>query len=341
MDCRYFQKFLGFEWPNLEESDTCPEYLIPHGCSYNDGGLPRLRHLSIVGGFNWPITGVKHITTLELRGPVDLKLAIFAEFFRMNTSLESLNLINVHTWASPSHHQENTISLPHLNELSICDEGATCGRALALLTLPSLKSLSVFSAGQSFRSDSPWSEFCSRLPISSLEAQYGPPSGGSITMAGSDGLGAQSLYFRECSFKATGTVLFRSLSSPSLSSVTSFSFIKDMPEKVMTLGQNLAICDLLKHLSRVESIHLCPTLLAIRVLRKLRDDSELCPRLRELGVMIAEKYRARVVNLVDGMLRIRGGGGGWEVRIAKCPHPIGPQRGGELRTQLVWKKVDE
>lgn len=341
LDCSSFQRLLGFEWPNLEEFVWVDNCFNPgaHRSNYN-GGLPRLRHLSIKRGPSWPTTAAKNLTTLRLTGPMDLEPTGFAELLRRNTSLRSLGLTHVNVREPPSCCQEESIELPHLNELRVYDGAGTCRHALALLNLPSLRALSVSStAEQSFQSDSPWSGFCSRLSITSLEARYNDAA---IRVVGSDGSEIRPLEFEEFSYADTGSALFRSLSSPSLSSVTSWSFINNMPEGIMSSPQISAICDLLKHLSRVERMRVCPSRLAVEVSRRLRDDSRLCLGLKDLGVTVTDQTREAVVDNVNEALKARAAGNdGWEMRMITT----GPlyaaylQRGLEPRTQVVWKKV--
>ena len=337
--CRFFQQFLGFEWPILEEldlNDICHLNLGLHGASC-DGGLPRLRYLTIQGGFNWAMKVAKNLTTLKLQGPMDLQLAAFAEFLRANTSLESLSLIHLDALGSPGRREE-PINLPHLNALLV--HHAKCECVLALLTLPSLGSLAVSSTGgQSFWSDSPWSGFVSRLSITSLKAQYYSPSYGSITVVGSNGLDPQPLYLKEFSHTTATTALFRLLSNPSLSSVTSFSFVDNMPEGFMSRQQISVICGLLDHLSRVECMRLCPSGLAIEVVRRLGDDSELCPGLRGFEIMVTDRARDVIEDLVYEVLEARSGSGdGWQMRATRYSYLEGlPLM--ESRTKMVWEKA--
>ena len=346
LECGFFQRFLGFEWPALEElvwNDTCLLHSSLHGGSY-DKGLPKLRYLTIKGGFDWTMKVAKNLTTLKLQGPLVLELAVFAELLRMNTSLESLNLSHLNAQESPGHRREEPINLPHLDTLSVFN--ATCGCALTLLTLPSLKTLVVSSSnlGRSFWSDSPWSDFVNRLSITSLEAWCSPPSNENIRVVGSNGPDTLPLYLKDSSSKTTIVALFRSLSNPSLSSVTSFSFINNMPEGVMSPEQISVTCDLLKHLSRVECMRLCPSGLVVEALRRLRDDSGLCPELRKLDIMVSAEALWRVMNLVDEVLEAWSGegdevlkarsgkGDGWEKRITKYEYCIPPM------TQVVLER---
>ena len=348
LSCWSFKKILGFDWPNLKEfvwTDTC---LGPSHCGGGyEGSLPRLRDLSIQGGFNWPMKTAKHLSNLKLQGPMDLEFTVFAGFLRKNTSLESLDLTDVNVLKPFSNCQEKSIELPHLNKLRVCDDGTTCGGALPLLNIPSLRRLSVVStAQQGFLSHSPWSQFCGGLSITSLKAGYcAPPRGyATITVVGSDESGIQSLYLKELSYPGISTPLFRSLSNPSLSSVTSFSFVDDMPEGILSLRQVSAICDLLKHLSRVECMHLCPSRLAVGVVRRLRDDPELCPGLRVLGIIVTDKIREKSQNLVGDMLKSRTSGGDWwgmDSRPAICQSSSGWHNGGDSpRTHMVWEKAN-
>lgn len=340
-----FRRLLGFEWPNLEEFDWIDDGPLDssiHQVDY-DGELPRLRNLSISlnGGFNWPMTVAKHLTTLSLkgRGPMDLELAVFTEFLRKNTSLESLTLTNLKIRGSPS--REKPIGLPHLNELSV--HRTTCGDVLDLLDLPSLKRLQAsFPTGQSFWSDSHLSKFYGRLSITSLNAKYFTHRrGNEIRVVGSNGSDTESLYLKELSRTKMDTALSRSMSSPWLSSITSFSFIEKMPEEVISFSQISAICGLLRHLSRVECMHLCPSELAIEVVRRLWGDPELCPRLKELGIMVTDKTRKTALDLAGEMLKARAGGGdGWEMMEIDCPYQTGFQRAFRLRTEVVLRKAN-
>lgn len=332
LDRRSFQQWLGFEWTNTRVLN-----LDLQGGSC-DGGLPRLRDLSIRGGFGWPMTVVKHLTILKLTGPMDLELAVFAEFLRRNTSLESLALMNLNVLGSPGRHQEERIKLPHLNQLSVSH--AKCGCALALLDLPSLKSLAVFSIlGQIFWSEPHWSRFYNRLPITSLEARC-HFSHRHVTVVGVSGQDTKSLHLEELSYTNAETSLFRSLSGSSLSSVTSFSFIKNMPEGIMPWTQVSAICDLLRHLPRVERMHICPSRLAVQVLQRLRDNPQLCPRLEELGAVVTGATLCTAVKLVDGMPKGQAGGGdGWKLRTMNYLDPP-DLRGVEPRIVVVWGKAN-
>jgi hypothetical protein len=343
--CWSFKKIVGFDWPNLEEfvwNDTCAK--SSHCGSSQDGGLPRLRDLSIRGGFNWPLAAARHLKTLRLRETMDLELAVFARFLRRNTSLQYLDLTYVNILKTFSYRQEEPIKLPYLNELQVRINDGTCGRALALLRLPSLKRLSVISeARQGFLSHSPLSEFCSQLSITSLEGGYCvPPRGNAtITVVGSNELGTRSLCFEEFPFPGMSTTLFRSLSIPSLASVTSFSFGNEIPEGIMSSQQILAICDLLKHLSRVERMSLSPSRLAVGIVRRLRNDSELCPRLRVLGIIVTPEIRETAANLVVEMLKSRASGGDkWEMsgKPTLCWSTTDWKSGGGLRFQMVWEK---
>ena len=332
----------GFVWPNLEECDWADNCLIgderTHG-DICDEELPKLRHLSTDGGFNWPMTVAKNLTTAKLEGQKDLDLAVFTEFLRRNTSLEYLELTNLTIRQSPGHRQEASIDLPHLKELWV--KNVACDSALTLLNLPSLKRLSVSSeSGEIFRLHSQWPEFCSRLSITNLEATHYNRK--NIAIAGFDGSGSRSLYFylHSPSSRHIVTALFRSPSNHSLSSVTSFSFINDMPEGVITWQQTWAICDLLKYLSRVERIRLCPNRLVTEAVRRLMVHTELCPELRELSVVVPEQVCRATVALVGQMLKARAGGSdGWEMTmIEDIEDPSGVGEDGVEYREVTFHK---
>lgn len=340
-DCLSFRELLGLEWPNLENldfTDTCYLNSIPHRGRCN-GGLPKLRDLSIRGGFIWPMTVAKDLKTFQLQGSIDLELSVVTELLRRNTLLESLELTNLVVRELPSHYKEESIELPHLKNLSISN--STYGSVMTLLKLPSLKRLVVSSKSPrvNFWFEPLWSKFCRKLSITRLEAQHRPSSRGSITVVGSNGYGpdSESFYLKDFSNMEIHIALLRSLSSLFLSSVTMFSFINNMPEGALPLGYMYTTCELLKHLSRVECMCLCPSQLAVGVVRRLRDDSKLCPRLRRLWV----KAPLAALDLVDEMLKIRASGGDeWEMRIIESQYPSDFPHGTEPVTRAVWKKTN-
>lgn len=309
MDCGLFYRLFGYEWPNLKEftlTDSCSS-----GSSFHEGryvyplhsGPPKLKVLLVEGSPNWPMNVVTSLTIFRLKGTKTLKLETLAKFFRRNTSLETLELINLDVWKPSNWHRIEPIVLPHLVKLSVRD--ATCGCALALLRLPSLEQLRISSIrGQDPWTYSPWSEFCSRLHTVSLEAHHRSSSRNGITVTGwSKGMDTRSfLRFTEFnSLDHLGTALFGSLSRASLSSVTSVSFIKHMPDGCRSPSLIAAICNLLEHLPQVERMHLRPSRLVIGVVRRLSGDQKLCPGLRELGIKATESACKTVLSLVAGM----------------------------------------
>ena len=340
IDCRLFQRLLGCNWPNLRKlllEDVCCLGSSSHGGSY-DAQFPSLKVLSIDGGSTWLMKVVTHLTAFKLQGPVDLDLATLAEFFRKNPSLESLELIGLSAWESPIYHQEEPIELPYLTELSVRNSG--CGRALALLALPSLKRLCVSScAKRDPWSDSHWSRFCTQLPITTLEAKYCSSLHGRITLSGSNEPGTHSLRFTEFSPATLGAALFRSFSNASLSSVTSLFLVKGMPEGSTSSQFTAAVCSLLGQLPHVERMDLCPSGLALGTLRRLSGDLRLCPELRELEVMVTEETCGAAVKLVAKMVKGRAGcRNGRKMRRVGCSLPTGSQDGRDGGTRVVWDK---
>jgi len=324
MDCQTLQEQLGCEWYNLKEFvwvDTCPSGASVHGVSRESpvsGILPTLKILSIGGCTNWSINVATHLTTFKLEGPIRLELPTLVEFFRRNTSLESLEFTNLDVWRPLNNHRAEPIELPHLTTLLVRD--ATCGCMLSLLKLPSLNRLCVFSLkGRNPWSDYDWSKLCSRLSITNLEGHYSASIRETITMTGSSGSDTQSFDFREATH---GPALFRSLSNTPLPSVTSVSLIKNMPEGVSS-SLTAAICGLLEQLPRVERMRLCPGGLAVEVTRRLSENSELCPELRELEVMVTGETCAEA-ELMAKVARVRGDGR--EMITVETLYPASSQR---------------
>ena len=327
MDCQTLQEQLGCEWSNLKELvwvDTCPPGASVHGISRESpvsGRLPMLKILSIGGCTNWSINVVTHLTTFKLEGPIRLELPTLIEFFRRNTSLESLELTNLDVWRPLNNHRVEPIELPHLTTILVRD--ATCGCLLSLLNLPSLNRLCVFSLKERNPwSDYDWSKLCSRLSITSFEGHYSASIRETVTITGSNGSDTQSFDFREAAY---GPTLFRSLSNASLPSVTSVSLIRNMPEGGVSSSLTAAICGLLEQLPRVERMRLCPGGLAVEVTRRLSENSELCPELRELEVMVTGETRARTIaELMTKVARVRGDGR--EMITIESLYPVGSQR---------------
>jgi len=273
----------------------------------------------------------------KLTGPIRLELPTLIEFFRRNASLESLELTNLDVQIQSDCYREEPIELPHLTQLSV--RNATCGCMLSLLNLPSLNRLWVYSlGGRNPWSDYDWPKLCSRLSITNLEVQYGASIHERITVAGSRGLDTQALRFTVFSPATQGVTLFRSFSSASLSSVTSVSLIGNIPEGSLSSSLTAAICGLLEQLPRVERIRLCLSGLAVEVTRRLSENSELCPELRELEVTVTGETCARtIVELLAKVAMARAGDGDdGKTRRVECLHPVGSQRSGEVRTRAVW-----
>jgi hypothetical protein len=303
-----------------------------------NGGLPRLKNLSIERGFEWPMNVAVQLTMFKLKGPIDLKLSTLADFLRRNTSLESLELDDLDVSRASRSEREEPIVLPHLTRLSVCH--ATCRHILRLLDLPSLKRFRVLSLeGRNPWLGHDWSEFCSRLLITTLKAQYLALPMGRITVVGHNGLDTRSLRFTEFSPATQGADVFKALANISLSSVNSLSLVEDMPEGDV-LSTTTAICALLEHLPRVVLMRLCPSDLALEVVRRLCDDLELCPELKELEVMVMGRTCRMVAELLAEMVKARAGGGAErKMRRVECLLPTGSQRSEEVRARSVWSRL--
>jgi hypothetical protein len=341
MDCQTLRAQLGCEWSDLKELvwvDTCPRGPGVHGASLGSpvpGGLPMLKILSIEKCINWPINVATHLTKFKLKGPMRLELPTLIEFFRRNTSLESLELMDLDVWRPPNSYREEPIELPHLTELSI--HNATCGCMLSLLALPSLNCLWVcLFKGRDPWSDYDWSEPCNRLSITNLKAQHSVSLFEGITVTGSSGLDTQSPRFTAFSPATQAVTLFRSLSNASLPSVTSISLIRNMPEGIVSSSLTAAICGFLEQLPQVERLRLCPSGLAVEVTRRLSENSGLCPELKELDVTVTGETCRTIVELVAKLIKVRSGGGdGRKVRRVEYLHLAGSQCSEDSRARVV------
>lgn len=345
MGCLTFQRHLRCEWPKLKALDfidTCSQDSEFHQNGNKDptqSNLSRLETLSIYGRYNWPVKVATNLTTLKLMGFMELELTTLTEFFRRNTTLESLELANMTVRESPSYHREEPIELPHLVKLSV--RGATCGSALALLNLSSVKHLWVSLGERVPWSDSLWPEICSRLLITSLEAEYSTSN--TITVAGSRGPDTHILRLVETnkSPPILGTALFKLLSNASLSSVTSLHLVKNATEKGMSPQLIAAICNLLKHLPQVEHVRLCPSTLAVAGMTQLSGNPRLCPELRRLEVVVTEKTCKLILGFLTQLVEARAGGGD-RSRIQNVTglYPADPEllRREKVGIRVVWKK---
>ena len=340
MNCGPFSRLFGCEWPCLEEFvfiDTCSLPRSWHeGDHLPDYEPPGLRVLSIGRSQNWPINTAAHITTLELRGPMDLKFETLSGFFRRNLTLQTLELIDLDVLDLFDRHLEEPVELPHLNRLSVVN--TACGRLPTVLRLPSLRHLHVLSSGpQDTWSDSPWPKFCGGLRITNLGAKYDPSRREGITVVGFRGLGARSSHFAVFNAPiALGTALLGSLRNSSLTSVTSLSLIRDMPEGGTPPPLITAVCDLLDCLPQVKYMRLRPGELVVEVLRRLSSDPELCRELRGLEVVVTEKTCETVGKFVFRMLKARVCvDGRRKISIFKG------QSDGKVGTRVAWRKFWE
>ena len=311
ISCQNFLQHLGCEWPNLKEFvwvDTCPMISGSHGRIHVhpvNSGLPRLKNLSIEGGTTCLMNVATQLTTFKLTGPINLESSDLINFFRRNASLELIQLNNLSVSKPSRSRREEPIKLPYLTKLTIHDAAVGC--VLSLLNLPSLKQLRVLSHGE--RNpwlDTHWFELCPQLAITNLEAQYFTPRPERIVVVGSSGLDTRSLWFTESFIRTQGSALFRALAYASLSSVTSLSLINGMPEQSSEPFVS-GIHALIEHLPRVERLSLCPSHLALQVALCLRDDSGLCPELRELQVTITLTRWMCIFRAVCQAVKDRGG----------------------------------
>ena len=346
MGCRAFTQQLGYEWPGLVDFvwvDTCFSGSCPRGpirLGSSNGGLLTLKNLSIERGIEWPMNVAVQLTTFKLKGPIDLESSALADFFRRNTSLRSLDLNNLNVLRSSHGRREQPIELPSLTKLAV--HNMTSRHILSLLNLPSLIRLWVTSfKGRSVWSDYDWSKLCAQLRVTTLKAEYHAPPHKRITVEGASGLDTQSLRFVEFSPMTQSAAMLRSLANVSLASVTYVSVIDNMPEGNTSLP-TAEICSLLEHLPRVRSMRFCPSDLALEVVRRLRDDLELCPELRGLEVMVTDHICETVAEILVEMVKARVSGGVRKVmRKVRYLLPKGSQRSEEVRVRRVWSRLWE
>ena len=345
MNCRAFMQQLGYEWPNLVDFvwiDPCLAGSCPHAPAY--GGsvnvkLPRLKNLHIEGGIQWPMNVAAQLTTFKLKGPIELEASALTNFFRRNTSLQSLDLNNLNVLESSRNRRGQPIELLYLTKLSV--HNATSGHILSLLTLPSLKQLWVTSLkGRSVWSGYDWSELCPRLLLTTIKVEYHAYPSKRIVVEGGSGLDTQSLRFAEFSPVTQGAAMFRSLANIPLASVISIALIDNMPEGNTSLP-TAEICAQLEHLPRVRTMRLCPSDLALEVVWRLRDDLELCPELRELEVTVTGQTCRTVAEVMVEMVKARGVDGGGRMMKVGYFLPKGSQRREVVRVRRVWSRLWE
>ena len=73
----------------------------------------------------------------------------------------------------------------------------------------------------------------------------------------------------------------------------------------------------------------------------MRDDSELCPELRELEAVVTGWTCRKVAECIVEMAKARVGGAGGKMRRVECLPPSGSQRSEEVRVQRVWGRLQK
>ena len=311
--CRAFRRELGLDWPNLEELvwiDTCPEESRMHEQNPpipDDHPAPKLRHLSAKQGLAWEMKTISALTTLKLEGP--LNIDIF-KFLRATPRLESLNLIRLRVDPSPV--QVTSTDLPRLTRLTMTS--VEYGQLFALVAFPSLDYLSVDPVEDQEPVEIMWGKLCVPPAIATVKIEHLAHRHKKVSITGSDEKKIQSLNLMESATETRTALMIRALCNTSLTSVTSLSVGRGVPELGVQLP-SAPVCSLISILPHLRRLDIFPTKLVVEVTDHLRSSPLVCPELRILSLTVVHETCEEVFWSLSGLATDRANSKRWLHRI--------------------------
>ena len=314
--CRAFRQDFGLDWPNLEELvwvDACPAGSRMHEqdppLPNDDHQTPKLRHLAAKGGLAWETTSITSLTTLKLEGPMNIDIL---KFLRATPQLESLELIKLRVHPSPTN--TTPIDMPRLTRLVM--NNVEHGQLFARVTFPSLRNLTIDPV--EYRQSSmeiTWDKLHLPLAITALKVEYQPHHHHDrISITGTDRKKTRSFSLTEHAVLRRSAPMVQALCNASLSSVTSLSIGRGVPE----LGVQLpftSICALFSGLPHLRRLDLYPSQLSLTVMKHLRSHPLICPVLRILTLTVVRDTCEEVFWLLSGLASDRANSKRWLHRI--------------------------
>ena len=281
-----FRGSFNFELPNLEELAWEEVDLEPPGRLvgtpvWKANRYPNLRRLSLKGTLDWPMALTTGLTKFKFEGPMSVTVTDISNFLGRNTTLESLELANLHVPVGIPQ-QTRRIGLHNLTTLSL--RNVEYGHVFACMSLPALEDLHIGPFDQpDWWSWSVWHNISLPSGITSLNVKYRGWEGGldSVCITGFDDARTHSLNLTEHSVGTRFNHMIPGLPVIGVHSVTSISFDEEGTndpryqlrspslEFVLNRFQNLTRMDLCwGHLTHQIVGHLerkCPMLKVLRV----------------------------------------------------------------------------
>jgi len=310
--CRVFHDYFDLDFPNLEElvwDDVCVENSPSHGSTPADrskGQLPSLKYLSVKKSLDWPMKFATGLTRFKLEGPMVAPVAVFADFFRQNRSLEHLELVNVCIPFVLSRTQP--ITLDRL--VTFLTHNVENGHILSGITLPRIRTIElapVHPPREWF--PTVWSGLQLPSDVDTISLHYnhaiGTGSSMEVSIVGINESRTQSFNLTERTAGARFITLFGALTEVPLDSVTSLCFNGDQGREPQTWplpSPNSALLECLPHLT---SIYVCWTCVVEDVVRCLTDFPRTCPELKILRVKVTSGTCDRVFGLVLALAKRR------------------------------------
>jgi len=309
-DCQAFRRDLGLDWPNLEELvwvDVCPAG--SHDPPVPDEGhpAPKLRSLSAKHCLAWEMTSATALTRLKLEGPMNIDII---KFLRAAPRLESLELIRFRV--NPSSVQATSIDLPRLTRLVMGN--VEYGQLFAQVTFPSLGNLSVNPVEHREPVEIVWGKLHVPPAVTTVKIEHLAHRHEKVSVTGSNEERTHSFNLTERAVETRTALMIRALCETSLTSVTSLSVGRGVPELGVQLPST-SICALISALQHLRRLDLFPSKLALAVTGHLRDNPLVCPELRILSLAVVRETCEDVFWSLSGLATDRANSERWLHRI--------------------------
>lgn len=312
--CRAFRRDFGLDWPNLEELvwvDACPTGSRMHErdppTPDEDYQTPKLRSLVAKQGLAWEMTSATTLTALKLEGPMNIDVF---KFLQVTPQLESLELTKLHLHPSPTN--TASIDMPRLTKLVMSN--VEYGQLFVRVTFPSLRNLTIDPVEHREPSmEITWDKLHIPLGITMLKIEYRPRHRhDKIFITGTDRKGTRSFSLTEHATR--GTLMIQALYNTSLTSVTSFSVGKGVPDLGVQLPST-SICALFSGLPHLRRLDLYPSQFSLVAMKHLRSHPLIFPVLRILSLTVVRDTCEEVFRLLSGLAWERANSKRWLHRI--------------------------
>ena len=335
--CRVLRRDLGQDWPNLEELvwvDACPIGSRTHEQDFPAPGENRrpskLRYLSAKQGLGWGITSITPLTTLKLEGPMNIDIF---KLLQVTPHLESLELTKFNVQPPPRN--AASFDLPRLTKLEM--DNVEYGSLFARVIFPSLRSLSVNTVEHEEPVEIVWCKLQVPPAITAVKIEYLSHRYHKISITGSNEAKTHSLNLTEHFGLTRGIPMIMALSDTSLTSVTSLSIGKGVPEGGVQLPPT-PLCILISGLPHLSRLDLFPSHFTVEALEYLCQHQLECPELKILSLTVARRTCEAVFELLWQLVTERANSERWLHRI-DC---VILRAGGDPRgTARVWGSMSQ